>query len=78
MSEAVKTKLMKVIPICSVCGKPVNTVGENKSPRHGFKRHKLSMTSPTKKFSQEDGIPCDGSGKEVVYKSAKRYEGKVK
>jgi len=68
MSEAAKAKVMVVVPICSVCGKPVNTVGDEKAPRHGFKRHKLKMASPTKKFSQEDGTPCSGSGKEVIYK----------
>ena len=67
----VAPKRIWVVPICSVCGKPVNTVGNDKASRHGFRRSKMTLKSSIdRQFSQEDGIPCGGSGKEVLYKKA--------
>jgi len=66
--RAVKSKKLKVISVCSICGEPVATTAKDNAYRHGFNRHKVAMNCPFKKFSQEDGKPCNGSGKPVVYK----------
>jgi hypothetical protein len=63
-------RTMRVVPVCQDCGKPVGTTKKDKAVRHGFKRHKTAMISDTRHHSQEDGKPCSGSGKEVVYKKA--------
>jgi len=69
MNRVVKSKMLKVTSICSVCGEPVSATASHTAFRHGFNRHKLAMLKTSKKkFSQEDGKPCVGSGKPVVYK----------
>ena len=64
--RTVKSKKIKVIPVCSVCGEPVAATQKDTAYRHGFKRYKTKMT--TGKFSQEDAKPCSGSGQDIVYK----------
>ena len=66
MNRSVVPRKLKVISVCSICGEPVNVNKDDIAYRHGFKRHKKRRIKHT--FSQEDGKPCDGSGKEVVYK----------
>jgi len=70
MSRQAKSKKLKVISVCSVCGEPVSATAKDNAYRHGFNRHKLAMgaVKNMKKFSQEDGKPCPGSGQPVVYK----------
>jgi hypothetical protein len=67
-TRTVKSRKLKVISVCSVCGEPVCATAKDNAYRHGFNRHKLAMSCPFKKFSQEDGEPCSGSGQAVVYK----------
>lgn len=76
-SRSIKPRTLKVISICSVCGEPVNTNKDDLAYRHGFKRYRKrrfasSTRIPTNNFSQEDDKPCDGSGKEVIYKRFKK------
>jgi len=66
--RAVKSKKLKVISVCSVCGEPVCATSKDKAYRHGFNRHRVNMNCPFNKFSQEDGKSCDGSGQTVTYK----------
>jgi len=67
--RTIKSKKIKVVSVCSVCGEPVSERNNGNAYRHGFKRFKLAMAGfAYKKFSQEDGKPCSGSGKQVVYK----------
>lgn len=79
--KTVKPRTLKVISICSECGEPVCTTRNDKAVRHGFKRYKkrridrkdtTNTTTISLSFSQEDDKPCAGSGKEVVYKRAKK------
>jgi len=70
------TIMLKVIPVCQECGKPVATTKDDKAVRHGFKRFKRTMVSDRRRHSQEDGIPCSGSGKDIVYKRAKNISKK--
>ncbi len=64
--RSVKSKKLKVISICAICGEPVCATKKHKAYRHGFNRYKTKMT--TGKFSQEDASPCAGSGQCVMYK----------
>jgi len=67
--RVVKSKKLKVISMCSVCGEPVAARDDDTAYRHGFNRHKLAMSGvQNRKFSQEDGAACKGSGKAVIYK----------
>ena len=61
----VKSKKIKVIPVCSVCGEPVCATSKDKAYRHGFNRY---VVAGSVRKSQEDGKPCPGSGQVVVYK----------
>lgn len=73
-NKTVKPRTLKVISICSICGKPVNANKDDLAYRHGYKRYRRQMShtpNTFKKFSQEDDKPCPGSGKEVVYKRVK-------
>lgn len=62
-----KPKTLKVISVCSECGKPVGATKNDIAYRHGFNRYVMAITAIGKR-SQEDGKKCDGSGKPVVYK----------
>ncbi len=63
----VKSKKLKVVSICSVCGEPVSATTKDNAYRHGFNRY--VTTNPIRKIkSQEDGKPCAGSGQPVNYK----------
>jgi hypothetical protein len=69
----VKSKQLKVIPVCSQCKEPVTATKKDTAYRHGFKRYKLSIAGiDDKKFSQEDGKSCPGSGQPVMYKKRKK------
>ena len=78
VNKTVKPRTLKVISICPICGKPVNANKDDLAYRHGFKRYRKKRGQGTKAglvcnvFSQEDDMPCQGSGKEVVYKRAKK------
>ena len=69
LKRPVRSKKLKVISVCSVCGEPVASTKHDKAYRHGFKRYKTKMV--TKKFSQEDGKSCPGSGQDIIYKRSK-------
>jgi len=75
-NRSVKPRTLKVISVCSICGKPVNANKNDKAYRHGFKRYKKKRdrlpTACLYSFSQEDDKPCAGSGKEVIYKRYRR------
>ncbi len=68
--RTVRSRKLKVISVCSVCDEPVSATSKDNAYRHGFNRHKLAMgvVRNMRKFSQEDGRPCPGSGRPVVYK----------
>ena len=66
----VKSKKMKVISVCSVCGEPVCATTKDKDYRHVFNRFKNKTTIG--KYSQEDGKSCPGSGQEVTYKRSSK------
>lgn len=71
MSRQVKSKKLKVISVCSICGEPVCATTKDNAYRHGFNRHKVAIVGirdRSVKFSQEDGSSCSGSGQPVVYK----------
>lgn len=69
----VKLRQLKVIPVCSQCKEPVTATKKDTAYRHGFKRYKLSIAGiDNKKFSQEDGESCLGSGQPVIYKRGKK------
>lgn len=71
MTRQVKSKKLKVISVCSKCGEPVASTTKDKAFRHGYKRYRIQMNQAPntfKRFSQEDGGACKGSGKTVVYK----------
>lgn len=63
----VKSKRLKVITVCSECGEPVCATSTDHAYRHGFKRYKTVMATKRRRFSQEDGTPCRGSGQPVKY-----------
>ena len=68
----VKSKKLKVISVCSICGEPVAATTKDKAYRHGFQRHKLVIGGvKNRRFFQEDGNPCDGSGETVAYRRRK-------
>jgi hypothetical protein len=67
VSQQIKSKQLKVISICSVCGKPVCATSKDKAYRHGFNRYVIKNPG-YKQTSQEDGSPCSGSGQPVVYR----------
>lgn len=71
MTRQVKSKRLKVISVCSECGEPVMATKFDRAYRHGYKRYRTQMNQAPnsfKRFSQEDGGACKGSGKTVVYK----------
>ena len=55
-----------MIPVCSICGEPVCATKNDLAYRHGFNRYKTKRGH--KKYSQEDGRSCIGSGQPVDYK----------
>jgi hypothetical protein len=63
--RTVKSRKLKVISVCSVCGEPVCATAKDNAYRHGFNRYVIASSV---RKSQEDGQPCDGSGQPVVYK----------
>ena len=63
-----KSRKIKVVPICSHCQEEVSATTKDLAYRHGFKRFKTTITSKHRKFSQEDGRACEGSGKPVIYR----------
>ena len=65
----VKSKKLKVISVCSICGEPVCSTAKDNAYRHGFNRHRLvSVKKTNTQVLQEDGKSCAGSGQPVVYK----------
>ena len=65
----IKSKILKVVSICSECKEQVAATTKGKAYRHGFNRHKLAIVGiKNRQFSQEDSRPCPGSGQPVVYK----------
>ena len=64
----VKSKQIKVVSVCSVCGEPVASTKKDNAYRHGFNRHRVIMSKKKRYYSQEDGKPCAGSGQPVIYK----------
>ena len=76
--KTVEPRTLKVISICSICGKPVNANKDELAYRHGLKRYRKKKGQGTRAglnynlFSQEDNVPCQGSGKEVLYKRVKK------
>ena len=72
MSRLVKSRKLKVVSVCSVCGEPVKATTKDKAYRHGFKRYRITVIRPSihgfRKYSQEDATPCEGSGKTVLYR----------
>lgn len=71
---AVKAKQMFVIGVCPVCGKDVGTTDKDMAYRHGFDRFKTKIVKGERKFSQEDGRCCPGSGQIVMYR---RFKDKI-
>jgi len=70
----VKSKKIRVVSVCTECGQEVAATSKDNAFRHGFNRYKIASpglkpgkTLEVRQFSQEDGSPCKGSGKPVVY-----------
>ena len=72
MSREVEPRGIWAIPHCPECGEPVEATVNHKAYRHGFRRSVVKLVVGNNR-SQEDGKPCPGSGKEVVYKPEEGY-----
>lgn len=68
MAHKVEPRKLKVISVCLKCGEIVGATKHDLAYRHGFRRYKTAMISDKRRHSQEDGKPCDGSGKPVIFK----------
>ena len=71
-SGPIKSKLLKVIARCCVCGWDVAATTKDKAYRHGFNRYKTLKSGATNQFSQEDGTPCSGSGQTVLFRRRRK------